>query len=770
MPHSADPAADLDVDDPQIIAAARPLLERHQRGEHEDNIRAAIRDFLISTKLARPEEIRLEDAPAEGSRRFVDLTSDAVLIEVKRRISGAKAGLKPLDEHVQQLDDYLAAAEADGKPQRMGILTDGKYWVLRWPHAGEVRTHAPYAYTLSDAEHWLGLFEWLRDESHAVERRGIAPSDDHVRAHFGPDSPRYERDIDALRRLYNAHRDNPTIAVKRNLWRNLLAAALGEAVEEAPDLHDLFLRHTYLSAVVGLAVQAAFGIDVRAQAARQVDELLSGRAFADRTGLRGVVESDFFSWPAEVGGDAWITALARRISAFEWRSAEHDIARTLYEAVIPASDRKQLGEYYTPDWLAREIVDAAVTDPLNQRVLDPACGSGAFIFAAVRKYLSAARADGLKPGKTVDGLLNHVIGIDVHPVAVHLARATWTFAARDALELARDAGEAVSVSVPIYLGDSLQLRSDTTDLFATQTVTIPIDDDPDAELERGDVLEFPRALVEMGDWFDTTMANLADAIEGGDDPALALHDADIPEGPGREMLLRTAATLERLHAEGRDHIWAYYTRNLVRPLALQRDRVDVIVGNPPWLTYSDAQAVIRQELESQSKRLYQIWTGGKFAPHQNVAAFFFTRCVDLYLNPGGLAAMVLPHSALSDGQFREWRKGKWGELRADMTVQHPWDLEKIEPNTFFPVPSCVVFARARGGGGGGLQGRCRPSHRVGSASRPAPFRAKSSRYHTSPARSHRLTRNARARALRSYLEPCSSSCEMSHRRECGPPM
>ena len=54
-------------------------------------------------------------------------------------------------------------------------------------------------------------------------------------------------------------------------------------------------------------------------------------------------------------------------------------------------------EYHTPDYLAHEIVDAVVTAPLNQRVLDPARGSGAVIFAAVRKYLAAARHDASKP-------------------------------------------------------------------------------------------------------------------------------------------------------------------------------------------------------------------------------------------------------------------------------------------------------------------------------------------------------------------------------------
>jgi hypothetical protein len=63
--------------------------------------------------------------------------------------------------------------------------------------------------------------------------------------------------------------------------------------------------------------------------------------------------------------------------------------KTLYESVISADTRRRLGEYYTPDWRAEAMVDAAVPNPLEQRVLHPACGT--FLFHAVRRYLTAAR-------------------------------------------------------------------------------------------------------------------------------------------------------------------------------------------------------------------------------------------------------------------------------------------------------------------------------------------------------------------------------------------
>ncbi len=667
---------------------AAPILERHNKaGVSEAEIGAAIRDFLINTGLVDANEVEMEQAPAEGSSGRVDLRTRDLIIEFKVRIGNQ---VDPDPHHVKQLDDYLKAAVAGGQPQRFGILTDGKYWILRWPGMGPVSTQSPNAFTLANAEYGLQLYEWLRDQSQVLEARGTPPTDDEIRARLGS-GPRYERQLKSLRELYDAKRDDPTIAVKRELWRSLLAAALGQVVEVDTDLDELFVRHTYLSVVVGLAVQSAFGIDIASSVVTEPDRLLNGQLFSDATGVSGVVESDFFTWPVEVGGEAWLRDIATRISWFDWNQAESDIARILYEAVIPADDRRRLGEYYTPDWLAREIVDAVVTDPLNQRVLDPACGSGSFIFAAVRKYLSAAQEADRGAGQTLDGLLNHVMGIDVHPVAVHLARATWTFAARDALHAAREAGESISVTVPVYLGDSLQLRAESTGPMFEGMITIPVPDPPGAKLSYHRELHFPRALVEQADWFDGLMTKMAANIESGGDPKWALDDEDIDDGPDRTMLERTAETLQRLHDDGRDHIWAYYTRNLVRPVALRADPVDVIVGNPPWLTYNRTEAVVREELERQSKERYGIWAGGRYATHQDIAGMFFARATELYLKPGGKAAMVLPHSALQTGQYTKWRSGQWGVLSVDLGVRPPWDLERIEPNNFFPVPACVVF-------------------------------------------------------------------------------
>ncbi len=685
-------ATQIDIGDPKHREAAQQMLWRHDNDDAEANITSAVRDFLITTDLAKSEEIVEENPPSEGSRRAVDLTALDTFIEVKRRISMAANGY-PSPEYVRQLDNYLAQSAKDGRV-RMGVLTDGRHWLLRWPDAGPPMMMPPYYFTLRDAGGWVQLFEWLRDEA-LFSHGNLKPDAGSVSRYFGPDSPLQQRDLAALGALYRQYASSATVGVKRGLWRDLLRAALGEVAgsgrEESMD--DLFVRHTYLCAVLGMVVQASFGIDIRALAETDPADLLDGRAFHNQTGLRGVLESDFFSWPNEVGANPLLRTLARRVAGFDWAQAPADIASTLYVTVIPPEERRQLGEYYTPAWLARTMVRELVDDPLEQRVLDPACGSGTFLAEAVSHFVGAADKAGWEPGKTVNRLRRAVTGIDVHPAAAQLARTAWTLAARPAIDAAARVGVDADLSVPVYLGDALQLRFRTGDLLAEREVTIQTGDEDDTELV------FPTSLVERAENFDALMADVSSDIAEGSDPYLALGDHGIEDAAELETLTKTIGTMKRLHDEGRDHVWAYYARNMVRPVALSRDKVDVVIGNPPWINYNQTSDVLRTELQRMSRDLYGIWVGRQYATQQDVAGLFFSRSVDLYLEEGGRIGFVMPHSALQAGQYSRWRTGRWRAGRssagvvADFTLKTAWDLERIEPNTFFPVPSSVVFAK-----------------------------------------------------------------------------
>ena len=149
----------------------------------------------------------------------------------------------------------------------------------------------------------------------------------------------------------------------------------------------------------------------------------------------------------------------------------------------------------------------------------------------------------------------------------------------------------------------------------------------------------------------------------------------------------------RLHDEGRDHIWGYYVRNLARPMWLAREanRVDVLVGNPPWLAYrhmtTDMQATFRRMSEARG-----LWAGAEQATHQDLAGLFVVRACQLYLRNGGRFGLVMPNTAIDREHYRGFRSGRYGDATVGMaiTFSASWDLRRIRPH-FFPRASSTVF-------------------------------------------------------------------------------
>ena len=147
---------------------------------------------------------------------------------------------------------------------------------------------------------------------------------------------------------------------------------------------------------------------------------------------------------------------------------------------------------------------STVTSPLQQRVLDPACGSGTFLFHAVRQYLTAAAEDGVPLPEALNDLTDHVLGVDLHPVAVALARVTYLLAIGRQRLLDPQRGP---ITVPVYLGDSIQWQQQL-DLYTDGHLVVPTGTGGqlfDAELR------FPDTLLADAARFDQLITALADA-------------------------------------------------------------------------------------------------------------------------------------------------------------------------------------------------------------------------------------------------------------------
>ena len=96
------------------------------------------------------------------------------------------------------------------------------------------------------------------------------------------------------------------------------------------------------------------------------------------------------------------------------------LSRIIYKSLIDPAERHDLGGYYTPDWLATKVCRSAIKSPLSDRVIDPACDSGTFLFHAVRLHLIAAASANTDPQRRAQTACALIAGVDIHPVAVCL--------------------------------------------------------------------------------------------------------------------------------------------------------------------------------------------------------------------------------------------------------------------------------------------------------------------------------------------------------------
>ena len=678
------------------------VVERHKSSASENDIRNAFQRFMETAGVAAASEMTTERPPGVGNPGRMDLYVHNTCIEFKTNILRGGAA-DP--EYVAQLDGYLKNLLKAGSGVRNGILTDGVHYFLR--RVGEEDLPLQKNETRSIFDH-AEQAPRLREYLHGIisaPADNVSPTAENLERHFGNNSDAFLAGNLLLKEAYEAHRDNPTVAVKRRLWQDLLQVALGKDAATAGDESDwLFIRHTYITSLIAVIMQQQLLGDVAHYASERPDALLKGHILAEQSDLHGVIDADLFTWPTEVGESTYLREIARVVEWFDWTQNAKEVAPTLYQNVITQDERKRLGEYYTPRWLAKEITETVVDAPLSQRVLDPSCGSGTFIETAVERILN--HSGGLSPTETLKKLQENVVGIDIHPVAVQLAKATWVMAAADTIRAARAEGtDTGAVSAPIYLGDSMQLRYDTGTLSATQSIELETHETlPDHTAPI--IFSIPRELARRQADIDRLISEMATAIDEGQN---AEHVADNYQMSNecRQSMKAVAVLMAELHAADRNHVWAYYIRNMIRPAVIAEEKVDRIIGNPPWLTYSQSADIIRTELREMSEQRYQIWAGGKLAPHQDIATLFYTRCAELYARPGTQIGMVMPHSALRTGQHLKWRGGNYKRkggrntpsIGLNLRVHEPWDLDNVVPD-FFPMPASVVFAQYIGVGQG----------------------------------------------------------------------
>ena len=341
---------------------------------------------LVAELATRPghEKVRhllsklLTDGLGASSR---DLSFEHQTIEVRGRIDALlgrtvieiKSDLRK-EIFEAQLAGYLKDRRAVTGQDFIGMVTDGATFRVFELDDGnilaELGSHVPSIDAPGALLRWLESVVALQDRLH--------PDIPRIRIELGRESVLYRVAMRELRALWERLRDHPEVVLKRQLWDRLLRVAYGTEI----DAPGLFLQHTYL-VILAKAIATSALAERLPETGR---ELLDGEPFRD-LGILNAVEADFFDWLlSDSQGDALVLRIAHQAQRFELGAIDVDVLKGLYESLIDPAQRHDLGEYYTPDWLAARVCAAAIDEPLVQRVIDPSCGSGTFLFQALRLF------------------------------------------------------------------------------------------------------------------------------------------------------------------------------------------------------------------------------------------------------------------------------------------------------------------------------------------------------------------------------------------------
>jgi hypothetical protein len=470
--------------------------------------------------------------------------------------------------------------------------------------------------------------------------------------------------------------------------------------------------------------------------------------------VRGLVMRD------EDFGDLFDQLLVRyrftsREETASWQETAIDpeILGRAFESLMASSDRRMTGAFYTPLLIVTRVADTAVDEllvrrgapdrmiermgsgaPLDEteraalrralgdlRILDPACGSGAFLVHAMERLVQLhLEAGDTRPLMAIrrQVLSASIFGVDVNPTAV------WLCELRLWLSLVLDHVPDDPAGIPplpnldhnIRCGDTLlggdfSLITIASRSAHTHTVRTRYTRATGAR---------KRSLGRALDRMERT--NLVSWLDGRLEQVGALRRSLVVAARGRDLFGGRRGTIanERQQAD-QLRITARELRGRRRavlsggalpfvfavhfPEAARAGGFDIVVGNPPWIRLHHIAVSARDTLRREF-RVYReaAWSAGAtaaragsgFGSQVDIASLFVERSHQL-LREHGLLSLLVPSKL--------WRSLAGGGVRrllmerADLLAVEDWSAAPamFEAATY---PSLVAASKSRTNGSG----------------------------------------------------------------------
>lgn len=495
---------------------------------------------------------------------------------------------------------------------------------------------------------------------------------DNIKVDFGEGAAVFWNVIFALQTQYKKAAKDEAVKLKYDEWFKFLSLAYG-SFKGSP---EVFMVHTYLSVFSKILAYTVITQDDFIDD-EELKAIIKGDIF-ERHNVINFIDNDFYSWVASDDNlDALIPAfrtIAQKISNYDFKVVGEDVLKGIYQELIDIDTKHALGEYYTPDWLCEKIVEELPIKD-DSRILDPACGSGSFLRAVVDRIKAQS------PHITADQLANRVVGIDIHPLSVQIAKTTLLLAMGTKIKNAKH-----PVTLNVFLSNTLLIPQAEIRITGHE-YKMEIDNKHyyiDMEIFK-DAGLFDKAIQVCDKLAELSYKKQNESIK-------TLEKSIYHELPKAVMNETALASFYEIYKaiktardEGRDTIWKFMLQNLYKPFFL-KDSFDLVVGNPPWLTYSQVKNAGYQNMLSELAKKYNLLPKTADMPHLEIAAIFLSHASSYFLKTDGKMCFVLPRSFISASHHNNTRNG----IAKGFELKEIWDLKGVSP--LFKVPACVLKA------------------------------------------------------------------------------
>lgn len=642
------------------------IADAHAKDRPERHLSHLFLGFIGEAFNVQYQDIELEHHITMSmvqKHGYIDALIGDLIIEFKRNIK-TKTGA-----NIDQLQSYMR--DMPDSHRYIGMLTDGinfRTYIL--DEALQAKEIDRFTITSVDPE---AAYLWL--DAYLFSRQAIEPTADDIVQRFGINSPTFQLAYQTFAKLLNEIENRSEIDVWHGQWRALLSKVYGSDIGD----DELFIRHTYLSQFAKLLAFTSLNGQVQKS---NLESIVDGKAFISH-GVDNIGENDFFSWilleDIRAPSLDLLYAISVELRIYDLSAIRQDLLKQLYQNMVDPKTRHDLGEYYTPDWLA-QLTLREINYRYPQSMLDPACGSGAFLFNAIRRLAD----DGLTGQELADFALSNIMGTDVHPLAVTIARVNYLLALAGHIDTSDGNGEPQPV--PVFLADAL-IRPLAN--RSANSVTIPVDPSYDEQFQipldaAADAGKLTKTIQRMDQF-----AKLVHDPRQMSDIAALFRDivSDIYDGLTNPIFFNIWGSNLRLLAElihdGRNGIWSYILSNLSRPLVMAENGFDVVVGNPPWLAYRYIQRPAYQDEVKSLYSHYQLIDPGdvNLFTQMDLSSLFFAHARDRYLKRDGVLAFVMPRSVLTGA--------KQHRLFQRQGISRVLDVKDVEP--LFNVPAAVLI-------------------------------------------------------------------------------